>query len=139
MNDLPSGTVMLWLGSAASIPAGWQAYTAANGKFIRGVPVDGTVGATGGAETHTHNTGTISAGGAHGHPEIAIIHGGTGVSTDHAVTGTGYGIYGAAPHDHDGTIELQSVADHEHTNSSTNTGSANQLPPYKKGIFIIKI
>jgi len=139
MNSLPSGTVMLWLGTAASIPAGWQAYTAANGKFIRGVPAGGTVGTTGGAETHVHTAGTISDGGAHGHPEITITHGSTGPSTNHAVTGTGYGIYGAAPHRHDGTLTLESVADHGHTNSSTNTGSANNLPPYKKGIFIIKV
>ena len=139
MNSLPSGTVMLWLGTAASIPAGWQAYTAANGKFIRGVPAGGTVGTTGGAETHVHTAGTISDGGAHGHPEITITHGSTGPSTNHAVTGTGYGIYGAAPHRHDGTLTLESVADHGHTNSSTNTGSANHLPPYKKGIFIIKV
>jgi hypothetical protein len=139
MNSLPSGTVMLWLGTAASIPAGWQAYTAANGKFIRGVPAGGTVGTTGGAETHVHTAGTISDGGAHGHPEITITHGSTGPSTNHAVTGTGYGIYGAAPHRHDGTLTLESVADHGHTNSSTNTGSANNLPPYKKGIYIVKI
>jgi hypothetical protein len=139
MNSLPSGTVMLWLGTAASIPAGWQAYTAANGKFIRGVPAGGTVGTTGGAETHVHTAGTISDGGAHGHPKITITHGSTGPSTNYAVTGTGYGIYGAAPHRHDGTLTLESVADHGHTNSSTNTGSANNLPPYKKGIFIIKV
>lgn len=139
MNSLPSGTVMLWLGTAASIPAGWQAYTAANGKFIRGVPAGGTVGTTGGAETHVHTAGTISDGGAHGHPEITITHGSTGPSKNCAVTGTGYGIYGAAPHRHDGTLTLESVADHGHTNSSTNTGSANNLPPYKKGIYIVKI
>ena len=139
MNSLPSGTVMLWLGTAASIPAGWQAYTAANGKFIRGVPAGGTVGTTGGAETHVHTAGTISDGGAHGHPEITITHGSTGPSTNYAVTGTGYGIYGAAPHRHDGTLTLESVADHGHTNSSTNTGSANNLPPYKNGIYIVKI
>jgi len=139
MSELPSGTVLLWLGDAASIPTGWQAYTAANGKFIRGVPEGGSAGQTGGSDTHNHDAGTISDGGGHNHPEKAIQHGSTGPSTDHAVTGTGYGIYGAAPHSHDGTLTLESVADHGHTNSSTNTGSANNLPPYKKGIYIVKI
>lgn len=36
--DVPSGTVILWLGSAASIPTGWTKYTSAVGRIARGTP-----------------------------------------------------------------------------------------------------
>lgn len=138
MSVLPSGTVLLWLGDAASIPTGWQIYEATIGKFIRGVPEGGSAGQTGGSDTHDHDAGTISAGGGHEHPQIAIQHGSTGPSSDHAVTSSWEDIWGAAPHGHNGTLKLETISNHEHTQSSAKTGSTNHLPPYKTGIFIIK-
>jgi len=57
---LPIGFIALWSGSIASIPAGWQLCDGTGGTpdlrdlFIVGAGLHYIVGATGGAETHSH-------------------------------------------------------------------------------------
>jgi len=60
MPALPSGVILLWYGSIASIPAGYVLCNGANGtldlrdKFIVGAGSTYAVGANGGAVNHTH-------------------------------------------------------------------------------------
>jgi microcystin-dependent protein len=77
---LPKGAIMLWAGTLASIPAGWQLCDGTNGtpdlrdRFVLGVSEGENPGATGGSHfyylsvsslpSHDH---AINTGGAHAH------------------------------------------------------------------------
>lgn len=60
MPALPTGTISLWFGSVASIPAGFTLCDGTNGtpdlrdRFIIGAAGTHAPGATGGATSHTH-------------------------------------------------------------------------------------
>lgn len=69
MQLIPSGVILLWSGSAASIPPGWTLCDGFNGtpdlrdRFVVGADLTYAVGATGGAINHTH----IYTGSGHDH------------------------------------------------------------------------
>jgi hypothetical protein len=76
-NPFPSGGIIMWSGSIASIPSGWFLCDGANGtpnlrdRFVVGAGTTYAVGATGGSAdavvvAHSH-TGTIASAGAHTH------------------------------------------------------------------------
>ena len=138
--DVPSGTVILWLGSAANIPAGWTKYTSAVGRFVRGTPAGQSAGATGGnAPTHTHNMGSVLTGGAHTHGSVGFTYASSSFS---AYRGHGSGGANALTpgHSHTASVELGSGGAHVHNPASANTGTpiGETNPPYVKGIYIIK-
>ncbi len=137
--DLPIGTVILWVNSPTTIPDGWEIYTAAVGKFVRGVPSGGTVGATGGSETHYHTAGAITAAGAHEHPQVDFTWGKSSTNA-YLVTKQTPGVYAAnGSHNHPGTLKLENNStNHTHNRDSSNTGTSNNLPPHKRAIYIIK-
>lgn len=83
---IPSGVILLWSGSVASIPGGWALCNGSNGtpdlrnRFVVGAGSTYSVGNTGGADSvtltsaqipsHTHTvttTGSTSSSGAHTH------------------------------------------------------------------------
>lgn len=139
--DVPSGTVVLWMGSAATIPAGWTEYSATVGRFIRGVPAGQSVGATGGnASTHVHAMGTALTGGLHTHGSVDFTYGSvtatTGAETYQGITH----FLGAPSHSHTASVSLSDGGAHVHNPASTNTGApvGETNPPYVKGIYIIK-
>lgn len=61
---VPVGDIMIWSGSIASIPGGWALCDRTPGtpdlrdRFVKGTGIQGEVGTTGGATTHTHATHT---------------------------------------------------------------------------------
>jgi microcystin-dependent protein len=63
---MPSGAIVMWSGSAGTVPAGWNICDGANGtpnlvgRFIKGSTASG---ATGGSSTHSHSHSL--SGGAH--------------------------------------------------------------------------
>lgn len=76
---LPSGVILIWSGSAASIPAGWYLCNGLNGtpdltdKFIVGAgSLTYDPGDTGGASTHTHANSMDPAG---GHTHVITVDG----------------------------------------------------------------
>jgi len=78
---MPSGGIIIWSGSSASIPSGWYLCNGANGtpdlrdRFVVGAGTTYAVGATGGQNTittvpaHTHAVGNLAnaSNGAHTH------------------------------------------------------------------------
>lgn len=78
---IPSGGIIIWSGSSASIPANWYLCDGANGtpnlrdRFVVGAGTSYAVGATGGQNTittvpaHDHGVGNLAnaSGGAHTH------------------------------------------------------------------------
>ena len=67
----PSGTLLLWEGSDASIPSGWTKVTSVEGKYLALTEVEGTLGNTVGSNSLTFNVG---AGGAHDHGAVTGSH-----------------------------------------------------------------
>jgi hypothetical protein len=82
---VPAGVIVLWSGSAATIPAGWALCNGNNGtpdlrdRFLVGAGGAYAVGNTGGATNHTHDTvigtPTTSTSGAHTHTTAASTTG----------------------------------------------------------------
>ena len=133
MADLPIGSIVMFDG--ATLPAGWYdcdgsshaGVTTPNliGKFPRGVPIGGTLGATAGASTHTHanlDTGNQT----HGHAGTSSNSGQSGADVGGIWAGT-YA-YGLANHQHLLTAPAVTGAQsHKHT--MPNAESATSLPP----------
>lgn len=63
---VPSGVIVMWSGTLASIPSGWVLCNGSNGtpdlrdRFIVGASAGANPGTTGGASTHSHGTGTYA-------------------------------------------------------------------------------
>lgn len=148
-NPIPSGVILLWSGSIATIPAGWYLCNGSNGtpdlrnRFIVGASQDnagvanttitGANTLTGGSKDsivveHTH-TGTTNTTGEHSHtfqrPASA-----DGDSEQNGSYGTTLGTYSTSV-----------AGDHSHTFTTASTGSTGtnaNLPPYYALCYIMK-
>jgi len=137
--EMPSGTVILWMGSAENIPAGWTKYTSAVGRFVRGTPAGQSAGATGGnATAHVHNVGSVLTSGSHTHSSVGFTYSSSSASA-YRKPGSDVGVVGIS-HNHTASVELGSGGAHTHDFTATATGApvGEVNPPYKKGIYIIK-
>lgn len=122
---MPSGGIIMWSGSVASIPSGWYLCNGSNstpdlrGRFVYGAGGGYSPGDTGGAETHTLTTAEMPA-----HTHTVVEDNNTGASfLDPAnlqvgITGSPLG---------NGT-----------TSSTGGGGAHNNLPPYHALAFIMK-
>jgi len=126
---LPSGVIVMWSGTLATIPSGWSLCDGSGGtpdlrgKFIYGTLAGVDPGDTGGAVTHTHGPGSYAT--------PAHNHGGVTGSTSGAIHSGDYPNIVVSEHTH--TIPEQAIA------SITGTSAAgSSLPPYFKLAFIIK-
>jgi hypothetical protein len=72
MAEIPAGVIIMWPGSLASKPAGWDVVSTLYSKFPKGTASSTSPGATtGGAATHTHTADTHThAGPNHNHAYI---------------------------------------------------------------------
>ena len=127
---VPQGAIIMWSGSLAAIPSGWALCDGTNGtpdlrdKFIYGVSAGENPGATGGYSSHSHTvdiyansyTGQLLSQAA---TPVQWIKGGDDVHTWRYYTS--------------GT-ENYSFAGKRET-----TAGANNLPPYYKLAFIMKL
>lgn len=65
-SGMPSGAIIIWSGTIASIPSGFMLCDGSAGtpdlrsKFVRGAPPATDPGATGGSDTHTHTMGPMT-------------------------------------------------------------------------------
>lgn len=136
---LPVGSIVLWKGVLSSIPAGWKICDGNNGtpnmsaRFAYGAKVDGDVGVTGGASTHTHTNSSTEGAGSHTHSlDVPITGGG---SSRNASTYGGVSLC-AGMHDH--SLSATSGTDANHTHTIGDTGSASTLPVYVNLFFIMR-
>ena len=137
---IPSGVILMWSGSVASIPSGWVICDGTNStpdlrnRFIIGAGSTYAVAATGGsadaiAVSHTH-TGTTVSDGAHTHA-YTFRQGPTNAA--------GGGSQNYANNSVDGTTG--SAGNHTHTFTTDSAGSSGtnaNLPPYYALAFIMK-
>jgi hypothetical protein len=143
---IPSGVIVMWSGSVASIPTGWYLCNGSNGtpdlrnRFVVGAGSTYAVDATGGSAdaivvSHSHNyAGTTSAVGDHSHTF-------TTYEPDDGSTGPGV----AADNQNDpvNTGTTNPAGAHSHTFSGTtlssgSSGTNANLPPYYALAYIMK-
>jgi hypothetical protein len=139
--SVPSGGIIMWSGSVASIPTGWFLCNGANGtpdlrdRFVVGAGSTYAVAATGGSANaitvaHTHTATSTDAGHTHNgsgnysfwttEPGLSLNSGGAYAISSHATTATG-------------TASITT------TNASTGASGTNaNLPPYLALAYIMK-
>jgi microcystin-dependent protein len=146
---LPSGVIVMWSGSIASIPTGWLLCNGSNGtpnlqdRFIVGAGSAYSVAATGGSAdatlpSHSHTaSGTTNADGYHRHGGYSTLNlqysGGGGRAND---APNGYATGGRY-------WETLDNGSHTHTFSATTSSSGSSatnanLPPYYALAYIMK-
>jgi hypothetical protein len=152
--SFPTGGIILWSGSVASIPSGWALCNGSNGtpdlrnRFVVGAGSTYAVDATGGSAdaitvSHTHTfsattsnkslTGNFKVGGPNQSPDGTIFTAGSD-------TGQRPGLDFASGSQH----QINFNASHDHTVSGTtaSTGSSGtnaNLPPYYALAYIMKL
>ena len=143
IEGVPSGAIIMWSGSIASIPSGWALCNGVNGtpdlrdRFVVGAGNTYDVGVTGGSKdaivvAHTH-TGTAASNGAHTHTTSNIVSN-TGGGSGWVVYGGGYSL--------GRTITSSTAGAHTHTltiNQEGSSGTNANLPPYYALAFIMKL
>jgi hypothetical protein len=131
--DTPAGVIGLWLGSIASIPAGWTVRSSTQ-DFLLSAANSGEIGATGGATTHNHDdtphTHTFAV---HKHTSITA---GNADSVCYAAAGSG-GTRSTTGHTHTWTVANSSAESvSTETISWTACASKAAYPPYIEVILI---
>jgi hypothetical protein len=161
---IPSGVIVLWSGSIASIPTGWYLCNGSNGtpdlrdRFIVGAGSTYTVAGTGGSANaivveHTHSPGTLATSSSGAHQHYAVAYDGT--TNRPGLTSSNYvkerALDGSSDDEYvlNGTNTVANVGltssngAHTHTFSGTtaSTGSSAtnaNLPPYYALAYIMK-
>jgi hypothetical protein len=145
---IPSGGIIIWSGSSASIPSGWLLCNGSNGtpdlrnRFVVGAGSTYSVGGTGGSAdstlvSHTHTVGTTSLTG-----QI------NGISQTFGEQGSASGVFskynttlGFTPvqSDNNNVGGVNFDASHTHTLSTEGSSATNaNLPPYYALCYIMK-
>ena len=139
-NGLPSGCIVLWSGSIASIPSGWLLCNGSSGtpdlrdRFVVGAGSTYAVAATGGSAnavvvSHTH---TITDSGHTHTPNLANGGGGFGNDSANWVTNSQGNSSSTGPAINSNTTGITG------TNSTGVSGTNANLPPYYALAYIMK-
>ena len=137
-SETASGTIVLWYGTKATIPVGWEYYSAAVGKLIAGALTANTTALGDATHSHTYSAATGSAG-SHNHTVSMSI----GAPINESVPGHyGGGTKNAEWADryhsnHSQSLTVSTAEEHDH--AMVTTGSAANLPPSFGLYFIRKI
>lgn len=135
--DLPIGSIILW--DNETIPEGWHVCDGTLGTpnlinmFVRGASSSADLLASGGVTTHTHTMPNTSTRATHRHSASGSLSGeGSGV-----VTATGG--REAAPENHSHSFSGNTGYSNSHAHTVGASGSANNLPPYIKLYYIMRL
>ena len=143
MADLPIGSIIMFDGITP--PVGWYDCDGSThsgvvtpnliGRFPKGVPSGGTLGAIGGSSTHTH-TNLDTGYQTHGHATTSANSGAaSGSSVGNIWSGSTY--TGVKEHQHLLSIAaLTNQNSHKHTSPNTVAGSS--MPPYIRLRYIMR-
>lgn len=139
---IPTGVIVMWSGSVASIPAGWALCNGTNGtpnlidKFVLGAGISSpAVGATGGSKDaivvdHTHTaTSTVNDPG-HSH---------TYNFRDRATSGASVGSSNNAPATAQTSNNTTGITVSTSIASTGSSGTNANLPPYYALAYIMKL
>ena len=145
---IPSGGIIIWSGSSASIPSGWLLCDGSSStpdlrnRFVVGATSTYAVGATGGtadaivvSHTHTATSTVTDSGHAHSLTNYGSAQAGSDNGGSPSMASTGYGT-GRDPNPTNSATTGITVAT---TNASSGSSGTNQnLPPYYALAFIMK-
>lgn len=125
---LPKAIIALWLGTLANIPYGWELFSTMNSRHLKITGTVGSVGTTGGSNTHTH--------GSQNHTHAAVAHSHTVGNLSHA----GGHSYNGGGNTNDDNTTYHTVST-DSVNLVTDAGattadSSNNEPPYRTVAFI---
>jgi microcystin-dependent protein len=159
---IPTGVIVMWSGSTASVPSGWHICDGTLGtpdlrdRFVVGAGSTYAVNGTGGSKdavvvSHTHTwSGSTGNAGSHTHAvnDPGHAHGGVPearADSDRGTDGSSFSIdsYGTTATSSTG-ISIAGAPDHSHTVTGTNSttgvsGTDANLPPYLALAFIMKL
>jgi len=138
--NFPIGTIILW--SSSVIPDGWQICDGTGGtpnlinKFIMGCTDDGELLNTGGANSHSHtfSSNNTNSAGSHNHSIDITTPESTQIYMSELKLG---GPAATISHNHRITATTNTTGSHTHTNGTI--GTADNLPPYIKLVYIMRI
>lgn len=141
---VPIGSIMIFYGTMANMPPGWQLADGTNGtpdlrgKFIVGIGSsegDGEINSTGGATQHNHSGGGVVTSDSHSHADTSLANTYGAVTNVQAGSGTSVS---ASNHYH--WISSPSISGGSHTHTSGGAAvTETNLPPYKKYYYVARI
>lgn len=139
--DLSPGIIAAWIGSPASIPAGWRICNGASGtydltgKIIRAASAPGDIGTTGGSASNHAHTFTHAA---HDYPHTETTST-SGVADNGVTTDQNSGAAMAWLHSHGpGSLAASDASPIPHfLPASTTSASTDNIPPYYDVVFIM--
>ncbi len=131
----PEGVIIGYVGTEASIPLGWELVSDTTDKQIKITTTVGTIGDTGGSDTHTHTTVPHPHTHTGGH-----IHTGTGATFNTTTRGTGGSTVNAitTPGAHTHAWTIGSTVPTAQNNTFTMSTDDGRLP-YRTMIFIKRV
>lgn len=139
-SGLNVGSIVLWYGSSASVPTGWQICNGTNGTpdlrgvYVRGTTTNSGLGLTGGAATHTHGVANTGSNGSHNH---AFNFTTSENNVGSAALNGGPVTRSKKAHSHSVTSNTESGGSHTHTVPDTAAGSSH--PPYHRLFYIQRL
>lgn len=153
LGSIPSGVILLWSGSVATIPTGWALCNGSNGtpdlrdKFVVGAGNTYAVAATGGEATHTLTEAEMPS---HSHSDPAHSHSfsgsgslpqngaqcSSGTYVGNIVSSTGCPMVGSFSVSISGTTSSGGGGS---TGGAGGGGAHNNLPPYYSLAYIMKL
>lgn len=128
MASIPTGVILIWTGTNASIPSGWVRETSLDGKFPKAAAASTEANVTGGSDTHSHTSP------AHSHTMNSHSHSGDttrngdGENTDNTASN-------AARDQHIHSYNISGVSGGT-LSDAISYQSTSSLPPYHEVIFI---
>jgi hypothetical protein len=137
MANIPEGVIVMWPGSLASKPAGWDVVTSFYSRFPKGTAASTNPGATtGGSASHTHTADTHShTGPNHNHDWVLPASTYPGVGVEVTIPGQTK-LWTLSINHHHGTSTTSSVTA---TSSAAVAGSWNTISPEVPFYDMIKI
>lgn len=124
---IPSGVILIWTGTNATIPTGWSRETALDDKFPKGHGAEDP-NTTGGSNTHTHTSPS------HTHPLTAHTHTYTSSACDNNWNEQTGSNLPSGKHTHTGTTDNSSSVNSSGT--AVTYASSSSEPPYYTVIFV---
>lgn len=157
---VPSGAILLWSGSTASVPSGWYLCDGANGtpdlrdRFVVGAGGSYAVGATGGAASvtldstqipsHTHTfSGVTNTTGDHYHLDGEVMDAVAEATYGYTASTAAGRVDQSSPETKDQHAHTSTAGAHAHTFSGTTSAtgggaSHENRPPYYALAYIMK-
>lgn len=122
--SIPTGVIVMWSGTLATIPSGWNLCNGSNGtpdlrdRFIRGAANGADPGTTGGAATHSHSSTQPS-------DHAALSHAGATVGAHNFTQPSAHSDHAALSHAGATVGDHGDVRNHLHTLATGTTATGN--------------